>query len=344
MQKSYKKYIEVTCKICHIKWQKRKDGAKKGWNGCCRKCSYKERNNNMTWRTNISKTMTGMNMGESHPNWVPPRLCSDCNSPLPKKSHFDSIRCKKCFDIFYRKENHWNWQNGLSKENHLIRHSAKYKSWAIAVKERDNYTCQKCNKRGGGELHSDHIKPFSLYPDLRFELSNGRTLCKECHNIHGWNLFKENNPRKNNIMKTILITITLFLSVQSFGQVDSLKLKTSVSLQVRDWLYLNSYLKNNHEYENIYDSVKAKLRIAVAPTMTTVIKADSIKNGQIIKLATIIKGGAYGNVIFIYTRINNALRATPYLTRQIDGIDQNYTDQYNQAVQSELDDLRSVLQ
>ncbi len=124
-------------------------------------------------------------------------------------------------------------------------------------------------------------------------------------------------------MKTILFSILIFTSFQTFSQVASLKLKTSVSLQVRDWLYLNSYLKNNHEYENIYDSVKAKLRVAVAPTMTTVIKADSIKNGQIIKLATIIKGGSYGNVIFVYSRINAALRETPYLIRQIDGIDTN---------------------
>lgn len=47
------------------------------------------------------------------------------------------------------------------------------------VFERDNYICQKCNKKGG-RLVADHIKPFALYPELRFELSNGRTICKEC--------------------------------------------------------------------------------------------------------------------------------------------------------------------
>lgn len=144
-------------------------------------------------------------------------------------------------------------------------------------------------------------------------------------------------------MKTTITTIIIFLSLNSFGQVDSTRLKTAISLQVRDWLFLNSYLKNSHEYENIYDSVKAKLRIAVAPTLTTVIRVDSIRNFQIVKLATIIKGGAYGNVIFVYSRINNALKTTPYLTRQIDAIDDTYTNQYNQAVQGELDDLRSVL-
>lgn len=144
-------------------------------------------------------------------------------------------------------------------------------------------------------------------------------------------------------MKTTLITISVFLSITCFGQVDSTRLKTAVFLQVRDWLFLNSYLKNNHEYENIYDSVKAKIRVTVAPTLTTVIRVDSIRNIQIVKLATILKGGGYGNVVFVYSRINTALRATLYLIRQIDAIDTNYTDQYNQAIQGELDDLRSVL-
>ena len=42
----------------------------------------------------------------------------------------------------------------------------------------------------GTHLSQYHIKPFADYPDLRFELSNGRTLCVPCHTktpTYGWN-------------------------------------------------------------------------------------------------------------------------------------------------------------
>jgi hypothetical protein len=73
-----------------------------------------------------------------------------------------------------------NWRGGISPINKRIRRSSKFLQWRKKVFERDNYTCQKCGKRGG-ELHPDHIKQFAYYPELRFELSNGRTLCKRCH-------------------------------------------------------------------------------------------------------------------------------------------------------------------
>lgn len=73
-----------------------------------------------------------------------------------------------------------NWQGGKTPLNRAIRKRSEMRPWREAVFKRDNFTCQICGKRGG-VLNADHIKPFSLFPELRFVVSNGRTLCEECH-------------------------------------------------------------------------------------------------------------------------------------------------------------------
>lgn len=72
------------------------------------------------------------------------------------------------------------WRGGITPINKTIRHSIDYKLWREAVFKRDNYTCIWCGEVGG-KLNADHIKPFALYPELRFAIDNGRTLCVPCH-------------------------------------------------------------------------------------------------------------------------------------------------------------------
>ncbi len=72
------------------------------------------------------------------------------------------------------------WKGGVTPINELARRSVKYKMWRESVFKRDDWTCQFCKTRGG-ELHADHIKPFALFKELRYDLSNGRTLCAPCH-------------------------------------------------------------------------------------------------------------------------------------------------------------------
>lgn len=73
-----------------------------------------------------------------------------------------------------------NWKGGLTPINKRIRNSLEYAAWRKSVFERDSYTCVICGENSK-YLNADHIKPFALYPELRFVLQNGRTLCVDCH-------------------------------------------------------------------------------------------------------------------------------------------------------------------
>lgn len=74
------------------------------------------------------------------------------------------------------------WNGGITPENQKIRNSKEYFTWRDSVFARDFYTCQKCGNKTGGNLEAHHIVNFYSNPQLRFEITNGITLCSQCHN------------------------------------------------------------------------------------------------------------------------------------------------------------------
>lgn len=57
----------------------------------------------------------------------------------------------------------------------------KLKSWRKKVKKRDEYKCRQCNTKENLTVH--HILAFASSPGSRFDVNNGITLCRTCHDI-----------------------------------------------------------------------------------------------------------------------------------------------------------------
>ena len=65
------------------------------------------------------------------------------------------------------------------EQNELIRKSPEYREWRIAVLKRDGFKCVWCDETMNLEV--DHVYPFAYFPELRFDIQNGRTLCQRHH-------------------------------------------------------------------------------------------------------------------------------------------------------------------
>lgn len=142
---------------------------------CCSKCRY----------LGLSKRMAGIGnpfYGKKHSLETRKRLVSShLGKPAPwqrgDKSNF--------------------WKGGVSKINRTERantmRTLEYRSWRLSIFERDKFTCVNCGQRGG-LLRADHIKSYSLFPDLRLDINNGRTLCDPCHK-------KTDNYGRRNVAK-----------------------------------------------------------------------------------------------------------------------------------------------
>lgn len=144
--------------------------------------------------------IAGHNKGQGQ--WL---TCAGCGVQFQARPELSHAKTKYCTVECFRKfhvpggkgkkrpshagQLHHNWQGGITDANHAIRTSLEMKLWRENVFKRDGYTCQHCGKHGG-RLHAHHIKLFSQHSELRFETSNGLTLCIPCHRRPGLHLLK----------------------------------------------------------------------------------------------------------------------------------------------------------
>ena len=100
-----------------------------------------------------------------------------------------------------RGENNHNWKGGITSLRKQISNLPEYKQWRSDVFQRDNWTCQTCggrseegkavyleahHKKGLAKILKEYkmtsIAEAQLCQEL-WDVNNGVTLCKDCHNL-----------------------------------------------------------------------------------------------------------------------------------------------------------------
>ncbi len=165
MGKNTNKYIKAYCKDCKKEWLRRSDTFKT-WLGRCRHCAQKHERNKPIVREKQRKMS---------------KLQVLKQGGIPNAVKFTSERMAG--------SKHPNWNGGPEyRKRPDGRHSTAVRAWRSAIYEQDIFLCQKCFL--SYQLVAHHIFSYTKYPELRWDISNGITLCKkhhhEFHHLFGW--------------------------------------------------------------------------------------------------------------------------------------------------------------
>ena len=147
------------CLVCKKEFKSDRDSRK----FCCHKCYWENKKGKPAW----NKGLKGFRLGEKRPN-------------IMKKGKFSPLFGRARSDMIG--ENHYNYikdRTKLKKQNE--RNDYSYQEWRKDVWIRDNWKCKISNSDCKGRIEAHHILSWKDYPELRYSVNNGITLCHAHH-------------------------------------------------------------------------------------------------------------------------------------------------------------------
>lgn len=179
LPQNQKNRITVECGYCHKEIEKTASMIERSnINYCSKKC--------------LAKHQSLYFLGTNSPRYNKKELeCPVCSKKFFRNKYeaeiytvnYCSVECvNKDKSNRFRGKNHPRYNVSLSDEGRIRnRKYEEYFEWRELVYSRDNHTCQKCNDTSGGNLNAHHIYNYSEFPEMRTNIENGITFCKECH-------------------------------------------------------------------------------------------------------------------------------------------------------------------
>ena len=112
-------------------------------------------------------------------------------NPFFGKTHTESVRERisdarkgrryAVFTEFKKGVRPWNYRGGVDVRSYHSLFSPEYVLWRKSVFVRDSFKCRISNGDCSGQLEVHHILRWADYPELRYQLNNGITLCHFHH-------------------------------------------------------------------------------------------------------------------------------------------------------------------
>lgn len=96
--------------------------------------------------------------------------------------HTHSDETKKKMSESHSGPRNFRWITDRTKlAKRQERNDSAYKEWRKSVRDRDGWKCKITNGDCLGKVVAHHILPWSKFPELRYEVNNGITLCQFHH-------------------------------------------------------------------------------------------------------------------------------------------------------------------
>jgi uncharacterized protein YlaI len=173
---------------------------KAGYGYLCNKCTKEQQNKLLAYRyEDVAKIFEENNCVLLSKEYINQYKKIDYICECGNKSQItlkNFIKGRRCGCKIPKGVNHPNYKfNKTDEERINDRGLWEIILWRKAVYEKDNYTCRCCNEYGT-ILNAHHIENYADNPELRTKVSNGITLCDDCHiafhKIYG----KRNNTKE----------------------------------------------------------------------------------------------------------------------------------------------------
>jgi len=121
-------------------------------------------------------------------------VCSLCGKTVERTDHYinknKNFYCSRScltehWSIIRHGKSNPNFVHGKCKDRKRYNSTIRYKRWRKDVFTRDKYICQKCGAKNAlGKtvyLIAHHKVGWHESEDLRYDVDNGQTVCRDCH-------------------------------------------------------------------------------------------------------------------------------------------------------------------